>query len=298
VVSSVSDLLQLLESGITIGLVYGLVGLGYVTIYRTSGVVNFAQGEFVMLGGMMSYQFWTVWHLPYPVAMLLTVIAVPVIGVLFYEAVVGPLRRRHASVPILLMATIGLSFLVEAVATIVWTAYPIFGPTFSSVQTLRAGGVAVGTQDIWMIGVAIVLVCGLFYLTNRTRVGKAMTATATDPLAAGHVGIRAGSMIRLAFVISAIIGAVAGAAVSPIIPITTNMGTMLAVQGFVAAVIGGWGKPSGALVGGLVLGVVETLAGGFFPSGYKSAIGLLILLLVLYFRPSGILGASLTEAKS
>jgi branched-chain amino acid transport system permease protein len=298
VVSSASDLLQLLESGITIGLVYGLVGLGYVTIYRTSGVVNFAQGEFVMLGGMMSYQLWNTWHLPYPVAMLLTVIAVPVIGMLFYEAVVGPLRRRRANVPIMLMATIGLSFLVEAVATNVWTAYPIFGPTFSSVDTIKLGGVAVGTQDLWTVGVAIVLVCGLFYLTNRTRVGKAMTATATDPLAAGHVGIKAGSMIRLAFIVSALIGAVAGATVSPIIPITTNMGTMLAVEGFVAAVIGGWGKPSGAVVGGLVLGVVEALAGGFFPSGYKSAIGLLILLLVLYFRPSGILGASLTEAQS
>lgn len=297
-VSSASDLLQLLESGITIGLVYGLVGLGYVTIYRTSGVVNFAQGEFVMLGGMMSYQLWNTWHLPYPVAMLLTVIAVPVIGMLFYEAVVGPLRRRRANVPIMLMATIGLSFLVEAVATNVWTAYPIFGPTFSSVDTIKLGGVAVGTQDLWTVGVAIVLVCGLFYLTNRTRVGKAMTATATDPLAAGHVGIKAGSMIRLAFIVSALIGAVAGATVSPIIPITTNMGTMLAVEGFVAAVIGGWGKPSGAVVGGLVLGVVEALAGGFFPSGYKSAIGLLILLLVLYFRPSGILGASLTEAQS
>jgi branched-chain amino acid transport system permease protein len=298
VISSASDLLQLLESGITIGLVYGLVGLGYVTIYRTSGVVNFAQGEFVMLGGMMSYQLWTAWHLPYPVAVLLTLVLVPVVGVLFYEAVIGPLRRRRASVPILLMATIGLAFLVEAVATIVWTAYPIFGPTFSSVQTITVGGVAVGTQDLWMIGVATVLVFGLFYLTNRTRVGKAMTATATDPLAAGHVGIKAGSMIRLAFIISAFIGAVAGVVVSPIIPITTYMGTMLAVQGFVAAVIGGWGKPSGAIVGGLVLGVVETLAGGFFPSGYKSAIGLLILLLVLSFRPSGILGASLTEAKS
>jgi branched-chain amino acid transport system permease protein len=298
VVSSASDLLQLLEAGITIGLVYGLVGLGYVTIYRTSGVVNFAQGEFVMLGGMMSYQLWNTWHLPYPVAMLITIIVVPVIGMLFYEAVMGPLRRRHASVPILLMATIGMSFLVEAVATNVWTAYPIFGPTFSSVDTLRLGGVAIGTQDLWVVGVAVVLVCALFYLTNRTRVGKAMTATATDPLAAGHVGIRPGSMVRLAFIVSAFIGAVAGATVSPIIPITTNIGVMLAVQGFVAAVIGGWGKPSGAVVGGLVLGVVEAFAGGFFPSGYKSAIGLVILLLVLYFRPSGILGASLTEAQS
>ena len=293
---SVSDLLQLVESGVTIGLVYGLVGLGYVTIYRTSGVINFAQGEFVMLGGMMSYKLWDMWHVPYPVAMLLTVITVLVVGILFYEAVVGPLLRLHASIPILLMGTIGLSFLVEAIATNVWTAYPIYGPTFFGVNTIRLRGVAIGTQDLCTIGVAAVLVSGLFYLNNRTRLGKAMTATATDPLAAGHVGIRAGSMIRLAFIISAFIGAVAGATVSPIIPITTNMGTMLAVSGFVAAVIGGWGKPSGAIVGGIVLGVVETLAGGFFPSGYKSAIGLVVLLFVLYFRPRGILGASLTEA--
>jgi branched-chain amino acid transport system permease protein len=236
---SISDLLQLVESGLTIGLVYGLVGLGYVTIYRTSGVINFAQGEFVMLGGMMSYKLWDAWHVPYPAAILLTVIAVAVIGILFYELVVGPLLRLHASIPILLMGTIGLSFLVEAIATNIWTAYPIYGPTFFSVNTIRVGGVAIGTQDLCTIGVAVVMVSGLSYLNNRTRLGKAMRATATDPLGAGHVGIRAGSMNWLAFIISAFTGAVAGATVSPIYPITTNMGTMLAVSAFVAAVIGG-----------------------------------------------------------
>jgi branched-chain amino acid transport system permease protein len=260
-------------------------------------VVNFAQGEFVMLGGMMSYQMWTVWHWPYGLAMLVTVIAVGIVGALIYLAVIGPLRRRHASIIILVMATIGVSFLIQAVGTNLWSAYPIFGPTFSSAATVKAGGVAIGTQDLWTIGVALVLVAGLFYITGRTRVGKAMTATATEPLAAGYAGIKTGSMICLAFVISAVIGAIAGAVVSPIVPITTTTGSSLAILGFVAAVLGGWGKPIGAVVGGVVLGIVETLAGGFIQAGYKSAIGLVVLLLVLYFKPSGLLGSSLIEAE-
>lgn len=296
-VSSVSGLLQLLESGLTIGLIYGLVGLGFVTIYRTSGVVNFAQGEFVMLGGMMSYQMWTAWHWPYGLSMLATVIAVGIVGALMYVAVIAPLRRRQANTIILVMATIGVSFLIQAISTRLWTAYPIFGPIFSSTATISAGDVAIGTQDLWTIGVAAVLVAGLFYLTSYTRVGKAMTATATEPLAAGYAGIRTGSMICLAFVISAVMGAIAGAVVSPIVPITTTTGSSLAIMGFVAAVLGGWGKPVGAVVGGIVLGIVETLAGGFIQAGYKSAVGLVVLLLVLYFKPSGLLGSSLTEAE-
>lgn len=294
---SAASFMQLLVSGIAIGTVYGLVALGFVTIYRTSGVVNFAQGEFVMLGGMMSYELWKGWHLPYALAAVITVFVVSIIGLLIYQTIVAPLRRAPAIMVV--MGTIGMSFLIQAIALNVWTSYPIFGPSFSSDQPIAIAGVSIVSQDIWVLLMAAIVVSSLYLLNNRTRLGKAMTATATDPLAAGLVGVRTGSMIRLAFIISASIGALAGIFVSPVVPITAAVGSTLAIKGFVGAVLGGWGKPSGALVGGLVLGIVETVGGGlkYIPSGYKDAIALVALLLVLYFRPNGLFGSSLTEAE-
>lgn len=294
---SAASFAQLLVSGIAIGMVYGLVALGFVTIYRTSGVVNFAQGEFVMLGGMMSYELWKAWHLPYALAAVITTVAVSIVGLLIYQLIVAPLRRAPAIMVV--MGTIGVSFLIQAIALNLWTSYPIFGPPFSSDQPITLGGVSIVSQNIWLVLMAIIAVGALYLLNNRTRLGKAMTATATDRLAAGLVGVHTGSMIRLAFIISAALGALAGIFVSPVVPITATVGSALAIKGFVGAVLGGWGKPTGALVGGIVLGVVETIGGGvsFIPAGYKDAIALVVLLLVLYFRPSGIFGASLTEAE-
>ena len=292
---SVGFVIQILVSGVAIGLVYGLVALGYVTIYRTSGIVNLAQGEFVMLGALLSYELWSAWKWPLAVASVVTLVAVPIISLILYQLIVAPLRRRKASVLILVMSTLGFGLLIQTVSLFLWGSFPKFGPAFAGDRPITIRGVSIVPQHLWMVAVGVVLVLGLFVLTNRTRVGKAMTATATDPLAAGHVGIRTGSMIRLAFIISAFIGAAAGITVSSLVPFTVYAGSSLAITGFVAAVLGGWGKPLGAVMGGIVLGILQTFAGAAFSAGYKDAVALVVLLLVLYFRPSGIFGSSLTE---
>lgn len=289
-----ANLIQLLVSGVSIGAIYALIALGLLTIYRASQVVNFAQGEFVMLGGMMSYWFWNSLHLPYWLAAVVTVVVVAAVGLVMYQLVIAPLR--NASLAMVILATLGVSSLIQAIALLWWDAWPVYGPAFSGEAPVSVGSVGLRTQDLWIIGMAVVVVTALWFLNNHTHLGKTMTAAATEPLAAGFVGIRAGALIRLAFVISASIGAIAGIFMSPVIPFTFNVGGVLVIKGFVAAVLGGWGTASGAMVGGIALGVIETLVGGYLPSGFQDAIAFVILILVLTLLPGGLLRQKLITA--
>jgi branched-chain amino acid transport system permease protein len=292
---SIANFLQLLASGITIGSVYGLVALGYVTIYRCSGVVNFAQGEFVMLGAMLTSYLLKSMSLPYPLAAVVAVVAIGIVGILTYQLIIAPLGQ--AFVLILVMATLGVSMLLQNTALISWGAYPLYLPAFSGNEPVRFGEVAIMSQSLWVLLMTILMLCALYVLNNYTLFGKSMTATATDPLAANLVGLSPGSMIRWSFAISAVMGATAGVFVAPIVPINYAVGAIFGIKGFVAAVLGGWGKSTGAVLGGFVLGVIETFAAGLLPSGYKDAIAFVVLLFILYYRPTGILGSALTEAE-
>jgi branched-chain amino acid transport system permease protein len=289
---SLANLLQLLASGFTIGAVYGLVALGFVTIYRCSGIVNFAQGEFVMLGGLFTAYLLKSMSLPYPLAAALAVVAVGLIGVLTYQLVIVPLGQ--AVIISLVMATLGVSMFLQNSALLSFGGYPLYLPSFSGDVPVHFGKVAVMSQSLWILLMTVVLLVLLYLLSQRTVFGKSMTATATDRLAANLVGISTQAMIRWSFVISAMVGAIAGIFVGPIVPMSFGVGAMFGLKGFVAAALGGWGKSTGAVVGGLSLGVVEALSAGFLPSGYKDAVSFVVLLLILYYRPSGILGASLT----
>jgi branched-chain amino acid transport system permease protein len=287
---SLGNFLQLLASGITIGAVYGLVALSFVTIYRCSGIVNFAQGEFVMIGGLLCAYFLKTTSLPYPVAAAMAVVAVGLIGILTYQVVLVPLGQ--AIVFSLVMATLGVSMLLQNVALVSWGAYPLYLPPFSAGAPLRFGQVAIMSQSVWVLSMAVVVLVLLYIINQRTRFGKTMTATASDRLAASLVGISTGSMIRWSFAISGMVGAIAGIFVGPVIPLSFGVGAMFGLKGFVAAALGGWGKSTGAVFVGLVLGVIESISAGLLPSGYKDAVAFIVLILILYYRPSGILGAS------
>jgi branched-chain amino acid transport system permease protein len=288
---NLANVLQLFASGVTIGAVYALVALGFVTIYRCSGIVNFAQGEFVMLGGLLTAYLLKTTALPYPVAAVIAVLAIGLIGVLTYQLIIVPLGK--AIIISLVMATLGVSMLLQNSALICWGAYPLYLPSFSGDVPVRFGQVAIMSQSLWVLFMTAVVLVVLYLLGQRTLFGKSMTATATDPLAASLVGISTGSMIRWSFAISALVGAIAGIFVGPIVPMNFGVGAMFGLKGFVAAAVGGWGKSAGAVLGALVLGIIEAFSAGFLPAGYKDAIAFVVLLLILYYRPSGILGASL-----
>jgi branched-chain amino acid transport system permease protein len=291
---NVSQWLQLLISGIVTGAIYALVGLGYVTIYRTSRVVNFAQGSFVMLGALITYSLLNQAGLPFWLSGIISVLVVVAIAVAMYFLVIAPIIK--VSLVSMILVTIGVSLLLENLALVKWGGYGLGIPSFPGEGTLHLWKLNVDVQNLWVIGVAAVLFIGLWLLSNRTRVGKQMTATASDPLSASLSGISTTRMVVLAFAISAAIGAIGGICVGSITPMAYATGGMLGLAGFIAAIVGGWGSSSGAIVGGLTVGIAESLASGFLPGGYRSAVAYVLLIVILYFRPSGILGSGAAEA--
>ncbi len=287
--------MQLLVTGITTGSVYALIALGYVTIYRTSRIVNMAQGAFVMFGALFTFSFLDEVGLPYWLSAVLGLVCVVVLSLVMYLLVLRPLVK--VSLVSIILATIGLSILFENLALLKWGGYPKALPAFSGNEADFWGPVAVMRQSYWVIGLMVLVLLGLYLLTNFTRIGKQMKATATDPGAASLSGVATGRMILLAFGISALIGGLGGIAINPISNTMNVSGGAYALWGFVAAVLGGWGSTAGAVVGGLALGIIQNLALGFVPAGNEDLIAYFVLILFLYFRPTGIMGIPSSEGE-
>ncbi len=286
---------QLLFSGITIGAIYALVALGFVTISRASQIINFAQGEFVMLGGVITFFLLNGVKLPYPLAALIAILIVILIGFAMHLSILYPLRR--ASVLILIMATLGASIFLSSTSGLIFGTLPKTLPPFSDGEPLQIGKISFPSQSLWVLLSTLILLIFLYLLSHRTLLGKAMEASSTDPLGADLLGITRNLMVFLAFGVSAGVGAFAGVLITPIFFTSYSSGALLGLKGFIAAVLGGWGKNSGAILGGFVLGIVESLSLAFIPSGYKDGVAFVILLLILYFRPKGILGSPFIDSR-
>ena len=286
---------QLLFSGITIGAIYALVALGFVTISRASQIINFAQGEFVMLGGVITFFLLNGVKLPYPLAALIAVLLVVMIGFAMHLSILYPLRK--ASILILIMATLGASIFLSSTSGLLFGTLPKTLPPFSSEGPLQLGKISVSPQSLWVLLSTFILLIFLYLLSHRTLLGKAMEASSTDPLGADLLGISRDLMVFLAFGVSAGVGALAGILITPIFFTSYSSGALLGLKGFISAVLGGWGKNSGAILGGFVLGIVESLSLAFIPSGYKDGVAFVILLLILYFRPKGILGSPFIDSR-
>ncbi len=288
--------LQLLVTGVTMGSIYALIALGFVTIYRTSRIVNMAQGSFVMFGALFTYTFLREIGLPFWLSAIIGIVITVAIAVAMYQIVLKPIMK--VSLGAMILCTVALSILFENLALLQWGGYGQGLPSFTGDQSLEIGGVYITRQSIWVIGIMVIVLVVLYVLNNHTTVGKRMTATATNPVAASLSGVSVNSMIVLAFVISAVIGALGGVSIAWVVPISVFSGGIFGLNGFVAAVLGGWGSSTGAVVGGLVLGIVQSIATGIFPAGYKNVVSFLILLIVLYFRPQGLLGTRMTEGET
>jgi branched-chain amino acid transport system permease protein len=290
-----TEWLQLLVSGVTLGAIFSLVALGFVTIYRTSKVVNMAQGSFVMLGTMIAYSFLNQLHWPFWLAGLVSIVGVIAIGVLMFQVILKPMLKAPPAAMILL--TIAISVLIENLALLKWGGYGLGIPSFTGDKSIWLGGVAIPPQTLWVLGITIAVLVALYLLNNHTLLGKRMTATATRPAAASLCGISTTLMIIVAFAISAGIGAIGGVSMGSVIPIAFTTGGLIGLNGFVAAILGGWGSSTGAVVGGFTLGILESLFTGIVPAGYKDALAFVLLIVVVYFRPSGLLGTPSVEGE-
>lgn len=286
------SLLQFLITGVTVGSTYALVGLGFAIIYNASGVVNFAQGEFVMIGAMVAISLLGA-GTPFPLALLLAVTATVAVGLVLEALAVEP--ARGAPVVTLVIITIGASILLRGVALLVWGKDFHAMPRFSGDTPLHLGSATLLPQNLWVMGGTAALVFAVRQFFRRTSVGKALLACSCNRTAAQLMGINVRRMMLLAYGLSAALGAVAGLLVAPITFTSYDSGVMLGLKGFSAAILGGMGNPMGAVAGGLLLGVLESLAAGLISSGYKDAIAFVVVLLVLFLRPSGLFGKGVVE---
>jgi len=283
------QIFQYLITGLTVGSIYAMVAVGFNIIYNVTEIINFAQGEFVVLGGLIMVFFFGVLRLPLILAFPATVILVTLVGILLDRLAIRPIRQP--TVLTLIIATIAASILIKGAAMLIWGKDPYALPAFSGRTPIMVFGAVIQPQYFWVIGFLIIIVIALSIFFDRTIIGKAMIACADNPDAARLVGINVQQMVLLSFALSAAIGAVAGITVTPISLMEYDRGAMLAVKGFGAAVLGGLGSFPGAIVGGLIMGTIESLGAGLISSAYKDAFALIVLLIVLFFKPSGILGS-------
>jgi branched-chain amino acid transport system permease protein len=265
-----------------------MVAVGFNIIYNVTDIINFAQGEFVMLGGLIMVFFHVAVGLPLILAFPSTVILVTAVGILIDRLAIRPIRRP--SVLTLIIATIALSILIKGAAMFIWGKDPYDLPAFSGRNPINFIGAVIQPQYFWVFGFLVFIAVALTFFFDRTIIGKAMSACADNPDAASLVGIDVKRMVLLSFALSAAIGAIAGIVITPISLMEYDRGAMLAVKGFGAAILGGLGSFPGAIIGGLILGSIESFGAGLVHSGYKDAFALIVLMAVLFFKPSGILG--------
>lgn len=287
-----AELLQFVFSGLTVGAIYALVALGFTLIYKASDIINFAQGEFVMLGGMTTV-FAAQAGMPLPIAALVGIALTTAVGLALHRFAVAP--ARGATPVALIMITIGASIFLRGVSQIVFdkrfhSLPPLFGG-----DPIKFGGAAILPQSLVVLASATVIVTLLWLFIDRTLLGKAVIATAANRLAARLIGVDTRSMVDLSFAVSAAIGAIAGVLITPIALTSYDVGTLLALKGFAAAMLGGIGSAPGAVIGGLMIGMIEALSAGYFSSNYKDAVAFLIILVVLIFIPQGLFGRAKVE---
>jgi branched-chain amino acid transport system permease protein len=285
-------LLQTLVSGAGTGVVYGLIGIGYCVIYNASGIVNFAQGAFVMLGGMLTHTLATRAGIPLPLAALLSIGLVAIVGLAIDRLVVRPLWRRQATMFVMILATLAAQIVIERLVLIVAGDQPRTFAGLSSGSPLMIGGIALPRQLLWVAAISLALVGALGGFFARTRTGRAMRACAINREAALLQGIPVSRMVGIAFALSAALGAIAGILITPTQYTAFNVGVPFAISGFIAAIVGGFGSPMGAFAGGIMLGVAQALAIVLLGASFKNGAALAILLVFLLARPAGLFGKS------
>jgi len=286
-------LLQLLFTGLGIGAIYALVALGFVLLIRAAGVVNFGQGEFAMLGAYLLVIFFNLLALPYWVAILLSIVIMAGFGVVFAGVTYWPLRNR-GGLPVII-STIGASIFLENMVLV------LYGPAAEQVDGLfDAPGIQVGpvfmdSQYLSIMVIATLLVLLQYLIFEKTLLGKKLQATSQDKEMASLLGIPVAAMILITFAYSSAIGGVAGILVAPILFVSTGLASIIALKAFAANIIGGYGSIPGAILGGLSLGVVETLGAFYISIPYKDAFAFLMLLAFLLLRPQGLFGEKIAE---
>jgi branched-chain amino acid transport system permease protein len=285
--------LQFVITGLTVGSIYALTALGFCVVHNATGIVNFAQTSFIMLGGMFMITFLQSAGVHVVPAFFLSTASVALVGGLLERLGIRPSRSREPIV--LIFVTIGLATFMEGTAMLVWGKRHMTYPSFSGDAPLHLFGATIMPQSLWIFGITIAVFVFLRLFFRHTLTGKAIRAVCADRRAAALAGINVNRMIMSAFALSGALGAIAGIIITPVTTTSYDSGLLVGLKGFSAAILGGYGRFSGAILGGLLLGVLESLSAGYVSSAYKDALAFIILLAVLFIRPAGLLGRGESE---
>ena len=287
------QLFQYILSGLSNGAIYALIGFGFAIIYNATGIINFAQGEFVMLGGMLTFFFLAIIKLPLAVAIVLAILISTMVGIVFERLSIRPLK--NAKPLSLIIITIGASIFIRGAAMLIWGKDTHALPDFSGNDPLYLAGATILPQHLWIFAITILIIIVSRIFFNYSIVGKAMRACSYNSQAAGLVGINVNNMVLLSFALSSAIGSLAGIIIAPLTMTSYDVGIMLGLKGFCAVIIGGMSSGIGTVMGGLLLGLFESLGAGFISASYKDAVAFIILLLILFIRPEGLFRKKETE---
>jgi len=287
-----ADLLQFLLAGLTVGAMYSLAALGYALIYNASHLINFAQGEFIMVGAITAAVL-VEQGFPLPVAAVGAVLFTMLVGAFTERLAIRP--AHGAPLVTLLIITMGVALIIKGAVQLVFGKGTYSLPAFSGEAPILIGTAALAPQSLWVMGCTTAVVLLLAWYFTRTLGGKSMLATSYNPLAARLVGIDTSRVLMMSFALAGALGAIGGVITAPITFTSSEAGTVLGLKGFAAAALGGIGSGIGALAGGLLLGVIEALTAGYVSSSYKDAVAFVLLLLVLIFMPRGLFGRKATE---
>lgn len=277
--------MQYLITGLTIGSVYALLAVGFVTIYNVTGVLNLAQGEFAMLGALVSVTFVQV-GLSIYISIPLAIVCVALIGFFVERLAINPVKGAKPG--ILIVITLGVSIFLKGVALLIWGTAPKSLPPLFENKPIQLLGAVVNTQSLWIFLILVIHLVALYWFFDKTFLGSALRASERNAHAASLMGINVKNMSAIAFSIAAALGALAGAMIAPLTDATYDMGFFIGIKGFVAMVFGGMHSIQGAVAGGLLLGMIEAFSGGYVSTYYTDAIAFGFLLFVLFIRPQGL----------
>ncbi|MFC4626154.1 branched-chain amino acid ABC transporter permease [Daeguia caeni] len=281
---------QIIISGILVGSIYAMAALGFTIVFNATRVINFANGEFLVIGGLATAVLavggmgaWPVW-----LAVAVAMLATTVVGAAMQLLAINHARSKDPHMLVIL--TIGITLMLRGACSLIFGRDVLFMQDFGLFQPMLIGSVYIPSQGIWIVLSLIAVSLALWFMFTHTVTGRAMQAAAMEPRAAGLCGIEVRTMSLLAFAIAGAIGGLAGALMSPIAPPFYENGVVLGLKGFSASIVGGLGNPVGAVIGGLLIGIIESASAGYGLSGYKDAVSFLILVAILIACPSGLLG--------
>jgi branched-chain amino acid transport system permease protein len=281
-------LLRLLLSGLVLGCMYGLIGIGYSTIYRASGMMTLAQGDLFSLGGYFGWTLYAILGLPFFLAVLISMAFMFIVGTAIERFYIGTMNKKQASMIFIVVGTAAISIILQNICTYIWPKSVVhFPPIFNNVS-INIAGIAFQPENFLALGVSLICMIGIHYFMKKSKFGTAMRAAAQDKKAARACGIDVASTTRITWGIAAAVAALGGCLLGPIYGLYSSLGQSIGKKGFAGAVTGGYGNMYGAMIGGVFIGLVETMTAGYIDSSYKDLVAYGMLLLILVVKPTGI----------